>query len=166
MRLLGDIELRERAVRLADRFWSKVDKDGPVHPVLGTPCWLWNAGCNAGGYGQIHVCRDENRRQVVARAHRVAYLLLRGSIPGGLDLDHLCRVRRCVNPDHLEPVTNRENTHRGDGPSGRAFRATHCPKGHPYVEGNIYWHRRPSGARDRDSRECSRRRESERRCSL
>ncbi|WP_420716357.1 HNH endonuclease signature motif containing protein [Streptomyces sp. H27-H1] len=65
-------------------------------------------------------------------AHRAAYELERGSIPEGADLDHLCRIRSCVNPWHLEPVSERENALRGNGPTGINARKTSCPSGHPY----------------------------------
>jgi hypothetical protein len=69
--------------------------------------------------------------------HRAVYAALVGPIPQGLHLDHLCRVRNCVNPAHLEPVTNRENGARGI----KGALTTHCPAGHAYVEPNIYyWH--------------------------
>ena len=88
-------------------------------------------------------------------AHRFAYEMLVGPIPEGLDLDHLCRVRHCVNPNHLEPVTRSENLRRGIRPRlpqndriGDKNRAkTHCPKGHPYDEANTlmhYWKRENS----------------------
>lgn len=73
----------------------------------------------------------------VVGAHRVVYEELVGPIPDGLMLDHLCRVRHCVNPEHLEPVTNRENVLRGEGHSAKAARATHCLKGHPYAGENL-----------------------------
>jgi hypothetical protein len=114
-----------------ERFWGKVDFDGLVHPVLGTPCWVWT-GKPSHGYGRFG--------QV--SAHRVAFALERGPIPDGRMLDHLCHTldascrggddcqhRLCVNPAHLEIVTNDENLRRGR----RANQAkTHCPKGHPY----------------------------------
>lgn len=68
-----------------------------------------------------------------AGAHRVAYEEIMGPVPEGLELDHLCRTRSCVNPSHLEPVTHRENMNRGDVATRRK---THCPKGHPYDEEN------------------------------
>ncbi len=70
-------------------------------------CWLWVGKVNRGGYGVTSVAGKTRS------AHRVSYEWHVGPIPIGLDLDHLCRVRRCVNPDHLEPVTRRENINRG-----------------------------------------------------
>ncbi len=78
------------------------------------------------GYGLVFA---EGKRRV---AHRVVYKVLRGDVPKGLDLDHLCRNRRCVNPDHLEIVTHRENVLRGEGIAAKKARATECPNGHPY----------------------------------
>ena len=102
---------------IQDRFWGKVDKNGP------TGCWLWTASITRSGYGHFRIGSK------LHPAHRVAYELSIGQIPEGLQLDHLCRVRRCVNPKHLEPVTNQENCLRGDNAQRRK---THCPKGHPY----------------------------------
>lgn len=108
------------------RFWAKVE--------IGPGCWLWTAaGARSGnGYGRFH--RDGR----LLLAHRVAYEWLVGSIPDGLELDHLCRVRACVNPGHLEPVTLRENILRGESPSARNAVKSECPQGHPYDEANTY----------------------------
>lgn len=98
-------------------------------------CWTWEASVGSHGYGQIAV----EGRPVLA--HRLAYELFVGPIPAGLDLDHLCRVRPCVNPGHLEPVTRSENLRRGDGPQilrNRQLSKTHCPQGHPYSGDNLY----------------------------
>lgn len=96
------------------RFTSKVT----VEP---NGCWRWTASTKGPtGYGQFSL----NGRPRLA--HRVAYEMFIGPIPDGLQIDHLCRNRWCVNPAHLEPVTNQENGRRG-----RAVR-THCPHGHPY----------------------------------
>src|SRR4051812_32042472 len=87
-----------------DRFWAKVNRDGPVpefNPSLG-PCWLWTAATR-NGYGKIG--RKVEGAFHTYDAHRVSYESLRGCIPTGMQLDHLCRVNGCVNPDHLEPVT-------------------------------------------------------------
>ncbi len=100
-----------------------------------TGCWEWKRGLNHGGYGSYTI--DGKTRN----AHRVSYEMFRGEIPPGLDLDHLCRNRRCVNPDHLEAVTRSVNLKRGK--SGHHVRArqlakTECPKGHPYNDVNTY----------------------------
>lgn len=117
---------------LADRFWPKVVRDPD------TGCWEWT-GATARGYGQIWSAGQR------VYAHRLAYELLVGPIPEGLELDHLCRNRPCVNPRHLEPVTHRVNTLRGVSPSAKAATQTHCVHGHPFDEANTY--RLSDGAR-------------------
>lgn len=89
--------------RLPDRFWAKV----LVNPE--TECWEWQASLRGGGYAAFYV---EGK---IMYGHRIAYETLAGNIPTGLTMDHLCRVRECVNPVHLEPVTVRENNRRGLG---------------------------------------------------
>ncbi|MFH9014005.1 HNH endonuclease signature motif containing protein [Streptomyces sp. NPDC017943] len=107
------------------RFWLNVAKrdDG---------CWFWTASKNTGGYG--HFMYGGQR----GNAHRFAYEALVGPIPEGLVLDHLCRVRHCVNPDHLEPVTMRVNSLRGEGPSAKNAVKTHCKQGHEFSASNTY----------------------------
>lgn len=100
----------------AERFWPKVDKGGP------DGCWLWTASFNPYGYGQFYTGSR------LGKAHRFAYELVVGPIPDGLELDHLCRNRGCVNPAHLEPVTHVENQRR--------MRKSHCFRGHAYDEAN------------------------------
>lgn len=115
-----------------ERFWSKVEKtDG---------CWLWTGSRSTGGYGYFYL----NGRN--SPAHRVAYEMLVGPIPAGLQIDHLCRVRNCVNPAHLEPVTQRENLLRGETVTARSASRTHCPQGHPYDAENTSV--RKTGKRD------------------
>lgn len=123
------------------RFWDKVDFVGPVSsscPNLG-PCWAWLGAKTDRGYGHLNI---EGRN---AGPHRFAYEFCIGPIPEGLVLDHLCRNRSCVEPFHIEPVTQQQNILRGTGRSACAARATHCAKGHPYDEVNTYWRR--SGGR-------------------
>ncbi|MEW6248699.1 MAG: HNH endonuclease signature motif containing protein [Nitrospirota bacterium] len=112
-----------------ERFLRHVQKaPGP----LKTHCWLWTGYVEAAGYGITYI----GKRQVMA--HRFAYLQWYGSIPPNLQIDHLCQNRACVNPDHLEAVTPRENTIRGSSPIARNVEVTHCPKGHPYSGKNLY----------------------------
>jgi len=111
----------------------------PVDRGHTTPCWIWTAARSQDGYGLV---RYDGRMQ---RAHRAAYTDLVGAIPEGLQLDHLCRQRDCVNPAHLEPVTGRENTLRSTGPTALNAEKTHCPEGHPYSGSNLY--QRPNGGR-------------------
>ena len=113
---------------LPQRLWAKVDKAAP------DGCWLWT-GATKNGYGAVYVGAGRSEP-----AHRVAYQLLVGPIPVGLVLDHLCRNRRCVNPEHLDPVTHATNILRGTGYSARNAAVTHCPQGHAYDETNTYLH--------------------------
>jgi hypothetical protein len=103
-------------------------------------CWEWCGARTSNGYGSA----GHSKR--VHSTHRLAYTLLVGEVPDGLHLDHLCRVRHCCNPAHLEPVTPAENQRRS--PLTEHNR-THCPKGHPYDQVNTYLKR---GARQ--CREC------------
>lgn len=86
-------------------FWTKVDKTGPGG------CWLWTGALHAKGYGTWTVGRGAGRSTSV-RPHRVAWHLLRGEIPDGLVIDHVCQVRNCVNPDHLDVVPHARNLSR------------------------------------------------------
>ena len=103
-------------------------------------CVFWTAGTTWNGYGLFWV----NGRHVYA--HRWAYEYFKGPIPDGLQLDHLCRNRSCVNPAHLEPVTQRENLLRGNTHAATNSAKTHCPKGHEYAGANLYTY--PDGRRD------------------
>lgn len=98
-------------------------------------CWVWTAAVESGGYGHMNV---GGRAGKMMRAHRLSYEHYIGPIPAGLDLDHLCRVRRCVNPAHLEAVTRRVNLLRGETLTAACAAATHCPQGHPYDGENTY----------------------------
>jgi hypothetical protein len=115
---------------------------------LKSDCWLLNTAPNGHGYGQITVHYKK------WEAHKFIWSLLREPIPEGLTLDHLCRVPRCCNPNHLEPVTMRINILRGNGRSARNFRKTHCPNGHEFVPANTY--HRPDHPRWRDCLKCRR----------
>jgi len=116
------------------RFWRK------VAPADALDCWQWTAARDRHGYGKFH-------SPETGEAHRYAWLLLRGEIPEGLVLDHLCRNPGCVNPWHLEPVTVAENFRRGL----TGVLRTACKAGHPFDEANTYWYRGY-----RKCRECNR----------
>jgi hypothetical protein len=106
------------------RIDAKTDRSGE--------CWLWTSSLNRYGYAEMKI----NGRSRMA--HRVAYELLVGPIPDGLQLDHLCRVRYCVNPAHLEPVTSAENTRRGESFAATNGSKTHCKRGHAFDDENTY----------------------------
>lgn len=125
------------------RFWLKVNKTDT--------CWLWTARINKYGYGQFKAGRHW-------AAHRWSYTHVVGPIPDGLELDHLCRVRHCVRPDHLEPVTQRENIRRRQPWNPNAAK-THCKFGHEYTAENTY--REPSN-NSRKCRTCQRERDRKR----
>jgi hypothetical protein len=112
-----------------DRIADKIDFDDA------TGCWNWTGALTDGGYGKVKI----DRRTL--RAHRAIYELLVEAVPRHLEMDHLCRNRRCVNPDHLEPVTRSENVLRGLSPLmiGELNRSREtCLHGHPFDEANTY----------------------------
>lgn len=122
-------------------------------PEPNSGCWLW-IGSAMNGYGRI---RLGSKSEGTVAAHRVIYEALRGPVPDGLELDHLCRNPSCVNPDHMEPVTHRENTIRGDAMKNGWWHRekTHCPQGHPYSPENTRFKGGPR-RRFRACRACSR----------
>lgn len=129
----GSVELLDRSIPLADRLWPRINKRGDG-------CWVWTGALNASGYGVIGL-----GAMTLARVHRLTYEMLVGPIPEGLQLDHLCRVRACCNPTHLEPVTNRENFLRGEHPIARAVRSNRCAR--DLHDMAVTAHVRPNGTR-------------------
>jgi hypothetical protein len=123
-----------------DRLMSKVAK-----PDREDGCWLYQGAKTAGGYAQILVGGKWGKQVYV---HRLSYELFVGPIPEGLDLDHLCRTRNCINPSHLEPVTHAENMARS------VAAITRCVNGHPYKGSNLHIARRGH----RECRTCRRER--------
>lgn len=122
-----------------ERFFEKVD--------FSDDCWTWTSWISTSGYGLITI------KGKTVTAHRWAYETLVRPIPEGLVIDHLCRNRLCVNPDHLEPVTNRENIMRGEGVAARRAQQTHCMRGHEFTPENTYVYR---DGRARKCRACER----------
>jgi hypothetical protein len=120
------------------RFWKNVSKNGPMpNSALATGrCWRWKRRPNAIGYSRLQV---GDKREL---AHRISYQLHKGEIPNGLEIDHLCRNRACVNPNHLEAVTRKVNLERGAHPRREL---THCIHGHPFSGTNLIL--RPNGGR-------------------
>lgn len=114
----------------AQRFEQHVDHDGPISTRRGAPgpCHLWTRGLDRDGYGRFwHAGR-------VVAAHRYAYEQALGPIPAGLELDHRCTVRHCVNPAHLDAVDHRTNVLRSTGPSARNAARRQCRNGHDLTD--------------------------------
>lgn len=117
--------------RLPLRFWNKVEVR-QASQLVATPCWVWVAYVMPKqGYGMF---RWDLK---TCLAHRVAYQTLVGQIPKGLEPDHLCRVRTCTNPDHMELVTRQVNVLRGEASAAKFARRTVCGKGHPLSGTNL-----------------------------
>lgn len=125
-----------------ERFWSKVNKNTE------SGCWEWNASKDRHGYGQFGILYG------TYLSHRISYELMNGSIPAGLEIDHLCRNHGCVNPNHLQAVTHRENVMRGNSALRRPWQLKDkCKSGHALTSDNI---RLVEGGNVRECRKCKR----------
>lgn len=107
-----------------DKFWAMVEPAGPLE------CWNWRGAVNRMGHGRFVPSGYSGRGAIMA--HRWSYQSLIGDVPDGLVLDHLCRNPSCVNPWHLDPVTQQVNILRGIGQAAMNAAKTHCPQGHEY----------------------------------
>ena len=116
------------AMDKVEKFWCSVS------PEPNSGCWLWSGPLWPNGYAS-HQFGGRGNKAVLA--HRFSYELHKGPVPEGLDLDHLCRMRCCVNPDHLEPVTRKVNINRS-GLVGKWYRGDVCKYGHPFDLLNTY----------------------------
>lgn len=156
--LQGDRLVERAGTPAEERFWSKVNKSGPMplHGDVPGPCWQWTAGKIPNGYGSFHVARMRR-----TPSHRYAWEVLRGLIPDKLTIDHLCRNKLCVNPDHMEVVTRGENTLRAVDIGASNRNKTHCIKGHEFNSENT----RITPAGGRRCRTCDRGYERNRRPS-
>jgi hypothetical protein len=108
---------------------------GELYAVNATGCWVWTGLLTGRGYAATRV------GNCTKAAHRIYFEERNGRIPKGMVLDHICRNIRCVNPDHLEIVTVKENTMRGIGPTAINALKTHCSRGHPFTEENTHMRR-------------------------
>lgn len=137
-RRTGSLELHRPTAEV--RFWSKVQVTGF--------CWEWVGAISDTGYGSFHISKEQGR----TGAHRYVWELLMGPIPDGLVVDHLCRNRSCVNPDHLEPILEAENIRRGMSSAHISRRTNTCRRGHSLAD--AYLAHRADGRTTRRCRTC------------
>ena len=127
---MGFVTLAPIPKSVTDRLLSRTEKDP-------SGCWLWKGHLNSWGYGRFWLSGRKSTA-VWDMVHRVSYeTFLDKKIPAGLEIDHLCRVRNCINPEHLEPVTPRENTFRSNSRHGINARKTVCLRGHSLAGDNL-----------------------------
>lgn len=130
-------------------FWKKVNKE------TDSGCWDWTGYKNSEEYGRFYIAHGKGERSIFL-AHRIAYSELVASIPEGMVIDHKCKNHSCVNPDHLDVVTIKENVLRGDGPTAKNARKETCIHGHPLTDDNVYLEHNKNGSVYRKCRACRR----------
>jgi hypothetical protein len=111
---------------------NSVERMLVVDVETGGDCWVWKGPVATNGYGKAAICKKP------VLPHRAFYEHFKGPIAPGMQIDHLCKNKLCVNPAHLDQVTPRENTLRGDGPAARNAKKTHCLAGHELAGSNLY----------------------------
>jgi Pyruvate/2-oxoacid:ferredoxin oxidoreductase delta subunit len=116
-----------------------------VSPAPNTGCWFWLGNHSPAGYAMFTAKKGR-----ISGAHRYSYEIHKGPIPVGLEVDHICNMKGCVNPDHLQALTSRQNQMRTNSPIAQNSRKTHCHKGHEFTPENTVKH---SGG-GRECREC------------
>jgi len=134
---------------ILDNFFKRRSISLLPNPRMGTPCHLWNACINKSGYGLFTVWNSDDKKSTHWKAHRFAYTFFKGHIPNGLQIDHLCENKLCINPEHLEAKTPQANSQTYH--DNRQAEKTMCKKGlHKWVKENIY----VFAHKDRRCREC------------
>lgn len=144
---------RERQRRREDKFIS-FSKRVRINPI--TKCWDWiGAIANETGYGYLKCGSMTHGNMQNWLAHRFSYMMFKSYPVNGMEIDHLCKNRRCVNPEHLEEVDQKTNNLRSDSLSALNFRKTHCKNGHPFDD--FFTYNRPDG-NGKDCKICRRKR--------
>jgi len=137
-----------------ERFWSYVNKNGDIHPILGTRCWVWTGALDNNGYATFRRSVKNDPSCPKIPVHRFCLELIQGQpVPNDLEVDHLCKIRNCVNPEHLEAVTPNENKRRSNGVGEVNRQKTYCHRGHLYDEINTIYRKTKTSVK-RICKEC------------
>lgn len=151
-RATGTVEMgrpNHKGMNEVDRFFMYVDKNGPIHPIFQSPCWLWQGGKITGGYAVFRRTTGVVG-PVKILVHRYSFELFYYAIPEGMEIDHMCKTRHCVNPQHLDLVTRLENIRRSNR---HKVSKMHCINGHRFTPENTYF---AKGRLHRACRTCQR----------